>query len=390
MNRLIIIGNGFDLAHGLTTQYSDFIKNFWNSIKNTDTIENELIEITGSVIKNIDLINNSNDLTIQLDKLSNSNNFGIKYNYSYKNNFFKRLERTKNISNWVDIEMEYYKVVKNIIGNKNSISSNKVTIFDINREIEIIRLLFEKYLIEIVKPIIQNRHLDEIENLFNNPITSLNLKQTILREFPNNFVESHLEDYYDSAISSIMGRRIDPLKESKRLFYETIVLNFNYTNTVQQYTKDKHYSQINIHGEIGNTNHPINLGFGDEMDSFYSEIEKENENEYLRFIKSFHYTNTNHYKKLFDHLDDEFFQVQIMGHSCGLSDRTLLNSIFEHKNCKSIKVFYHEYKDVEGILVDNYSDIVKNISRHFNKKPMMREKIVNKEYCEPLPQIKKV
>ena len=71
-----------------------------------------------------------------------------------------------------------------------------------------------------------------------------------------------------------------------------------------------------------------------------------------------------------------------MGHSCGLSDKTLLNSIFQHQNCKSIKVFYHTY----GNWKDNYLDVVQNISRHFNKKTMMREKIVNKDYCEELPQ----
>ena len=34
MNRLIIIGNGFDLAHGLPTSYKDFIDDFWKNIKN--------------------------------------------------------------------------------------------------------------------------------------------------------------------------------------------------------------------------------------------------------------------------------------------------------------------------------------------------------------------
>ncbi|WP_160070260.1 AbiH family protein [Sphingobacterium bovisgrunnientis] len=32
MNRLIIIGNGFDLAHGLPTSYSHFIKYIWSNI----------------------------------------------------------------------------------------------------------------------------------------------------------------------------------------------------------------------------------------------------------------------------------------------------------------------------------------------------------------------
>jgi hypothetical protein len=69
-----------------------------------------------------------------------------------------------------------------------------------------------------------------------------------------------------------------------------------------------------------------------------------------------------------------------MGHSCGLSDRTLLNTLFEHENCVSIKVFYHQETETK----DNYSDVVRNISRNFNNKAVMREKVVNKQYCEPL------
>src|SRR5690606_40979929 len=33
MNRLFIIGNGFDIAHGLKTKYCDFINDFWKNIK---------------------------------------------------------------------------------------------------------------------------------------------------------------------------------------------------------------------------------------------------------------------------------------------------------------------------------------------------------------------
>ena len=60
----------------------------------------------------------------------------------------------------------------------------------------------------------------------------------------------------------------------------------------------------------------------------------------------------------------------------------MLNTIFEHENCSSIKIHYHK-KD-NGI--DNYSDIVKNISRHFKDKSSMRRKIVSKELSSPLPQ----
>ena len=31
MNRIILVGNGFDLAHGLPTSYKDFINWYWNT-----------------------------------------------------------------------------------------------------------------------------------------------------------------------------------------------------------------------------------------------------------------------------------------------------------------------------------------------------------------------
>ena len=32
MNKLFIVGNGFDLAHGLPTSYSHFLNDFWSNL----------------------------------------------------------------------------------------------------------------------------------------------------------------------------------------------------------------------------------------------------------------------------------------------------------------------------------------------------------------------
>lgn len=172
---------------------------------------------------------------------------------------------------------------------------------------------------------------------------------------------------------------------------ETHFLSFNYTSTVFEYVKALGLGNHNlneIHGRLGDEKNLINFGFGDEMDRQYPEIEEKNDNEYLRNIKSFQYLHTPNYRRLLDLIDSDNFQVYIVGHSCGLSDRTMLNTIFEHPNCISIKVFYHEIKDGNGKVVkDNYTEIIQNISRHFNDKKLMRSKIVNKTLCQPLPQI---
>ena len=78
---------------------------------------------------------------------------------------------------------------------------------------------------------------------------------------------------------------------------------------------------------------------GDELDKSYQSILDMNDNELLRYVKSVKYLETRHYHDLLEFLFSCTFQVLIMGHSCGNSDRTLLNTVFEHENCVSIKPF---------------------------------------------------
>lgn len=171
---------------------------------------------------------------------------------------------------------------------------------------------------------------------------------------------------------------------------ENLFLDFNYTDTVSKYVSrinshTRRYGtaiKIQIHGKVHSTENKVNFGFGDEMDDDYSTLEKENNNAFLKNIKSFQYLHNSNYRKLLNWIKaDKKFQVYIFGHSCGLSDRTLLNTVFEHPNCRSIKIFYHKHKDG-----DNYTELTQNISRHFNKKALMREKIVDKTLCVELPQ----
>lgn len=50
MNRLILIGNGFDLAHGLKTSFKDFIHSYLiecvNTFQQKNSYKDELIEIS--------------------------------------------------------------------------------------------------------------------------------------------------------------------------------------------------------------------------------------------------------------------------------------------------------------------------------------------------------
>jgi hypothetical protein len=69
-----------------------------------------------------------------------------------------------------------------------------------------------------------------------------------------------------------------------------------------------------------------------------------------------------------------------MGHSCGVSDRILLKSIFEHEHCQRIKIFYYQ----KSKIVNDFTEKTQEISRHFSDKKKMREQIINFQDCVPL------
>ena len=383
MNRLVIIGNGFDLAHGLPTSYKHFIDDYWKKGCCTNGsrkiyYNDNFVEITCELggmyntldYEAIDNINSYNELRIFVERKKE-----IGYGYfvvDFKNLFFKKICENS-IENWVDIENEYYRELKKIVKSASNFENKKQIVIGLNKEFEQVKDLLEIYLKEKVE------EQYDFRIFTNNPINDI-----LLPELSHPFDEKEYLKEFQQSDQSYVKDFLNRYKEKPDLI--THFLSFNYTKAVEQYfIKFAFPKQINyIHGKLNDSANTVNFGFGDEMDDDYKMIENIDDNEYLKNFKSFQYLQNSNYKQLLDFVEsDQKFQVYIMGHSCGLSDRTMLNTIFEHPNCISIKVFYHQREDG----TDNYTEIIQNISRHFNKKKLMREKIVNKTLCEPLPQI---
>jgi guanylate kinase len=400
MNRLVIIGNGFDLAHGLPTKYSDFINDYWKNVcdtKGTKTIINKNDEFVTIICKFGHSYNLSEYKAIDdLKSYEELNNFigrnaekkSGEFVMEFKNLFFKKISEDS-IQNWVDIENEYYKLLKECVK-----QNNNYKIIKLNKEFEQVKGLLEKYLLKNVeeKYDFSKDSVEEFVEIFNKCYYEKHELDRFLTELSNKDVQV-IKDRFDKFEKEFISPGDVPKQGlfKDELSLDIYFLSFNYTTTVSNYSKllGLDLDSLNeIHGRLDDKSNPINFGFGDEMDKQYQEIEEKDDNEYLKNIKSFQYLHTSNYKRLLDLIDSDIYQVYIMGHSCGLSDRTLLNTVFEHNNCRSIKIFYHETKDEHGKIVkDNYTEITQNISRHFNKKKLMREKIVNKTLCQPLPQI---
>lgn len=113
-----------------------------------------------------------------------------------------------------------------------------------------------------------------------------------------------------------------------------MLLGFNYILTSKFYlTSNMSFFHNQIHGALDCTESVI-FGYGDELEDHYNEIVKLNNNKCLQNIKSIKCFESNKYRKMLSFIESSPFQILVMGHSCGNSDWTLLNTLFEHKKCK--------------------------------------------------------
>ena len=430
MNRLVLIGNGFDKAHGLKTGYEDFINWYWEQRVNGFVGNRSIVSedpLCKFVIK--DLNDCWNAFAYQLPRVFQKIP-GIDVIQSITSNkerfetmlspFFERILNSIEIKQWVDIENEYYELLKKYALEEKDDTKVK----QLNDQLHFLQNKLIEYLTLENKKEVKPRKsifaaIYSIINSKDVSIGGMHLLQEHIDEgmlLPDEEWEEKLKQYdvpyfstvYDGIkktkkayqrylkslekskttpkehlrIKPVMDVEFDYLFSPDHFFLpnKIMILNFNYTKTAELYRINEYIFSVNqIHGVVAKPESII-FGYGDEMDEKYKELVKINNNQCLRNIKSIKYLESDNYRKVLSFIESEPYQILIMGHSCGNSDRTLLNTLFEHKDCVSIKPYYHQIDKDK----DNYIDIVQNISRNFNDMKLMRDRVVNKTYCVPL------
>lgn len=368
MNRIVLIGNGFDLAHGLKTRYEDFINWYWENWGRKLLSSSKKSETDGlcsfAIREEVDIPNwnyvfgwyykrqnpaiewNPND-AISLAKNNEICNFSL-------SPFLERISKSVTTKKWVDIENEYYALLiqqtSPIIGiSKLPMPDPKV----LNFQLECIKAMLIDYLKQEEKK--EVKFISSIKEKIYRPIKRREIAVANLNYSGNRYTKVFTPN-------------------------NVMLLNFNYTKTEQQYIDPGANVRVNhIHGSLDVANSII-FGYGDELDNDFEKLKNLNNNECLRNMKSIRYLDADNYRRMLDFIESAPFQVCIMGHSCGNSDRTLLNTLFEHRFCISVKPYF--YKREDG--TDNYLELIQNISRNFTDMKLMRDRVVNKLYCEPL------
>ena len=381
MNRLVIIGNGFDMAHGLKTSYMDFINWYWE--RRVDAFVGNISKVSEDSLCKLTIKDNPNLSCWNVFAFENSYFKDIRGNRTcsgyevitelqkYPDTFsvdstpfFGTIIQSIETRGWVDIENDYYQLLKECSENTDC----GYTVKELNEQMAFLQEKLVEYLRTIDVPVtIETINSAIRENIC---IEDLSIEGKALAktmgviEYDTNAFDDNR--YMDERFSGMPPER-------------TMLLCFNYTGTVKEYEQYGGLILNYIHGELEHPEHII-FGYGDELDKDYQDILDKQDNELLKNVKSVKYLETKNYHKMLDFLMAAPFQVLIMGHSCGNSDRTLLNTVFEHENCVSIKPFYHKWEDGS----DNYLELVQNISRNFTNMRLFRDRVVNKEQCKTM------
>ena len=431
MNRIILIGNGFDVSHGLPTRYEDFIKWYWERrlkgfAKKTNAEDKDALcefIITKEAQIGGKKITTWKEFYEHKNEICPNQTSAIGYFFelkkflaSYRVNsslFLDNICKAITQKGWVDIENEYYRLLVQCKVDNKSIGCS---VQDLNKQLECLQEQLVKYLYGYICYTDIN---DRTKELIYEPIkvrdVAVSAKESLVEwfqywlqqdkdawirkmqqyELDDDFIEDMIEfrqdlidcrtlEWNNEPDADIIARYNGYHPKLGLLPDNILLLNFNYTINAEQYfiRMQDCVKFNNIHGRLAKKGSGIIFGYGDELDDKYNQLLSLNDNECLKNIKSAKYLESSNYRDMLSFIESAPYQVYIMGHSCGNSDRTLLNTLFEHRNCVTIKPFYHKKEDG----TDNYLDLVQNISRNFTDMKLMRDRVVNKTFCEPLPQ----
>lgn len=371
-NLIVIVGNGFDLAHNLKTGFSHFaeyyldekiMKEVLNSPIESKIIKDSFkrkVENAKYQKKNPHInkaIQQSNILNlmdsfekpeyIALDKLAeaiaNNNIIEIKTLLSNElflfeniltNSFLGKLY-SNSYSNWFDIEQIYYKELINILNNKDVLLpippnskkvSNKEKLLKLNYEFEYVKQEFKKYL------------------------------------------ENNIEVNEDKNVSYSLGNHFKNRKN-------VTIINFNYTKTINPYINRSHrIKNIHIHGDL---NREIIFGYGDDTNSEYKRMKSSKEKEYLRNFKTFYYFKSTDYRKVINELDSkDNYDILVIGHSLDTTDKTILKKILDSPKCDYIELLKRSDLESEKDKQEAHFELYANLSRIFNSENDLRDKLI--------------
>lgn len=299
MNRVIVIGNGFDKAHGLATGYRDFIDSYWTDfsysiygnywryiaehyavINDPCPYEDEfvLFEVFRDKQHGVTLSSHLQSCSSPYDEVrgfitalndSNNKNYNGSVRLTFKNKFFEHISGRCSLVNWVDNENEYYGQLKELLSEDDAVIRND-KVRKLNRDFAAVKRQLKSYLTQVeneaqIEPFPSIRKAfdsiinpDEVAYAKQKDIFDLITRQ-IKQSDPTEGRWFRIKVYADNLLCRLKENparhyvqkqlKYDVFKQKHYTPAQTLILNFNYMSTAKRLYAEKLYEVVNIHGE---------------------------------------------------------------------------------------------------------------------------------------------
>jgi len=366
MKRVLVIGNGFDLAHGLPTSYADFL----NVLKKPNLFKMAIEEAKESTRVNTSkapwskyLMNASNISCSNINAMLNY----VK-NCSWANYF---IECNAEINGWVDFEHEMIPAIQMFqMALRSSVEINyfggrRAAIFK-TKNPDMIRM----------------QHLWPLFFEFHGTSETNGEKEYIIA-----ITENYSDDHY----GVLKGKLLDDLYRDFRLFVDafctylkemasfeqtknielfsrmevTDIITFNYTKTHLKYYSDKRINVYYIHGSIDDSSSVV-MGV--------NSVENDKKNEFKDYEKSSQRLLNNVKQKYRDIAENGGYELHIFGHSLDETDKNILKPLIQKSEHTTVYYVHSETRN------GDYFKKIKNLTILLGRKKA--EDMLYKELIE--------
>lgn len=356
--KILIIGNGFDLAHGLPTTYDDFL-NFIEKLKdcygswNYNTYSEDInvsSEVFNYLKENFSLDNRKRKAEFKEVLELCRENVWIKY-------FLKKREALG--KGWIDFENEICNVIKALDYKKKCIIKQE---------------FYKEYSLE------ENKYYDDLLSKFSNSTSIYMSSISIVKEFDTKIKNKLEEDlkklircleiYLSDCVGNIfVDKRIPEIEDIE---FDKVI-SFNYTNTYERLynvSRTKRAQIDYIHGNAESKREILlnNMVLG--IDEYLPDSEKNSNLDFITFKKYYQRIDKNsqcEYKTWinqkfiakFPDIKKDTIEVTILGHSLDVTDKDILSEIINNENVSKVTIYHHK-REIKG---DHITNLVKVIGQ---------------------------
>ena len=366
--KILLIGNGFDLAHGLPTSYSYFL-DFCDKVSRIFTylmyVDQKVYEKSALNIWDVDDSIKAKLLEWYKKRNENPDKLAVEIYNNIKENiwihYFLNIRYSLG-KNWIDFESEISNVIQAFECIRDNIERRER--IQQSERSKVIKLEVVKDFVNISKEIEVLKELD-LEDMY----TNLKLFDAYIKKMTVDLdrLIRALEIYISEFINKIeVLQKNDDIKDIN----PDCVLSFNYSNTYERiYGQSNKIEYDYIHGKADITNNvnTCNLVLG--IDEYLEEHDRDNKLEFLPFKKFYqriYKLTDSSYMEWVDEIRQNLecpYELYIFGHSLDKTDKDVLELLICNDNVQT-KIYYHRKSNDDkkelGKLIRNLVRVIRS------------------------------